>query len=137
MSTTQILVVDDDDGALRMIQIRLERAGLACDTATCGAEALARLRQLHYRVVITDYNMPEMNGIELARNIKEIAPLTQIIMLTADDAIATIADAMSSGACEYISKTDKHALMIDTTRQCLERAERWWRSFEKTITCTG
>lgn len=133
MMTTQILVVDDDTATLRLVQLRLEREGLICDTATCGPEALDRLRQHRYRVVITDFNMPEMNGVELARKIRELSPLTQIIMLTADDSIATITDAISAGACEYVSKADGYASMIETAKQCLERAERWWKSFEKPV----
>ena len=133
MSTTQVLVVDDDKGALGRIELHLKRAGMACDTAMSGAEALERMDQLRYHVVITDFKMPEMDGVELARKIKELSPLTQIIMLTANDAIATIIDAISSGACEYISKTDKPTLMIETTKHCLARAERWWKSFQKPV----
>ena len=63
-----ILVVDDDDLALEMLRHTLVRAGYQVETAANGREALAILRQGRTRLVISDWEMPEMSGIELCRS---------------------------------------------------------------------
>ena len=131
MNDIMTLVVDDDPLLTKLVQYRLEREGISSDVASSGEAALEMVRKNRYRVIICDVNMPGINGVDLVREIKQIAPIAQIIMLTADDKMATTIDAIGYGACEYISKTDDLTLLIDETESCLHRAERWWKSFEK------
>lgn len=131
MSPNSTLVVDDDEFILQLVRRKLEQSGIRCDTSETAAEAMDLIRRHRYRVVISDINMPEMNGVELVAEVKEIAPLTQMIMLTADTRIAPATDSIGRGACEYISKSEDYALLVEETKRCLDRAERWWKSFEK------
>lgn len=123
--------MDDDEFLVQLVSRKLEQSGIRCDTTETATEALDLIRRNRYRVVISDINMPEMNGVELAAEVKEIAPLTQMIMLTADTRIAPAADSIARGACEYISKSEDFSLLVEETARCLVRAERWWKSFEK------
>lgn len=131
MNDIMTLVVDDDPLLTNLVQYRLEREGVASDVASSGEEALEMIRKNRYRVIICDVNMPGINGVDLVREIKKIAPIAQIIMLTVDDKMGTTIDAIGYGACEYISKTDDLNLLITETKSCLHRAERWWNSFEQ------
>ncbi len=74
--------------------------------------------------MISDINMPEMNGAELVAEAEEVAPLTQMILLTADMRIARATDSIARGACEYVSKAKDYSLPLEETERCLDRAER-------------
>lgn len=82
---SSILVVDDDPASRRILKLGLEGAGYEVDTAADGEEALGRLREGRFQVLITDINMPRMNGRELCEAIRadplEVDPL--IFVLTA------------------------------------------------------
>lgn len=130
MSPILTLVVDDDETILRLVSRKLDLSGIPCDTALSAKDALELVRRHRYRVVISDINMPGMTGVELVGEVKEIAPLTQMIMLTADTRIAPAANSIARGACEYISKAEDMSLLVEETRRCLIRAERWFKSFE-------
>jgi CheY-like chemotaxis protein len=77
-----ILVVDDDRDVLEMADCLFREAGVEVHCAESGAEALEIIREKRCIAMLTDYNMPGMNGLELARKALEIAPHLQIIMAT-------------------------------------------------------
>lgn len=80
-----ILVVDDNEDTLNLVQQILETEGkrkVVC--ASCGEDALQVLREKTFGLMITDYNMPGLNGLELAPKALAIAPLMHIIMFTGD-----------------------------------------------------
>jgi DNA-binding NtrC family response regulator len=78
----RILVVDDDQDVLEMAHCFFREAGMEVLCAESGEEALGKFQCKEFSVVITDFNMPGMNGLELAEKIKEKAPLTPIILVT-------------------------------------------------------
>ena len=75
-----ILVVDDDKIMLGLIKRILERAGIVAHCVPSGEEALEQIRERTFSLMITDYNMPGLNGLELSRKGLEIAPHMLIIM---------------------------------------------------------
>ena len=68
----RFLVVDDDESARSMLSRRLEKSGFRVFTAGNGVEALERLPSLGADVVLLDYEMPEMNGIETLRRLRRL-----------------------------------------------------------------
>jgi DNA-binding response OmpR family regulator len=84
-SAARILVVDDEAAIVQVVAIKLRNANLEVETAGDGAEALAMLRARPFDLVVTDLQMPELNGIELARAMSADAALRGIpvLMLTA------------------------------------------------------
>jgi CheY-like chemotaxis protein len=66
-----VLIADDDAGTRRVLGLRLERAGYTVKTAAGGHEALAEFRECRPGVVILDANMPDLNGFEVCRQIKD------------------------------------------------------------------
>lgn len=77
----KVLLVDDDHSCLAMLgSLILESAGVAPCYAMSGEEALKVMQEKEFDLIITDFNMPGMNGIELAEQAQEIAPSTPIIL---------------------------------------------------------
>ena len=84
----QILIVDDDPQALELLAFILEHEGYQVTSATNGQEALQLMRSGRFRLVVSDWEMPGMNGVELCRNIRQrgFSSYVYIILLTSRDA---------------------------------------------------
>ena len=82
-STRHILVVDDDPDMVKALGRLLRSAGHTVETAVSGGEALIHFKQERFDLVITDYQMPGMNGDELAAAIKALVPNQPVLMVTA------------------------------------------------------
>lgn len=101
-----ILIVDDEPGIVRILQINLERAGHRVDTASDGNEAADLLLRRRYDLLITDVMMPTMDGLELlslVRNNRTLADLP-VILLTAKSSDTDITDGYISGSDLYLTK---------------------------------
>lgn len=79
-----ILIVDDDEQCLGLIRSFLHCHGINTGCASSGAEALAMMKERAFAVMITDFNMPGMDGLELARKALALAPDMPIILVTGD-----------------------------------------------------
>jgi len=99
-----ILVVDDEERVRRLIAAVLSRHGYTVTTAANGRIALQALRDSTFELVITDLQMPEMNGLALLEQCKELYPGTDVIMLTAYGTIQSAVHAMKFGALDYATK---------------------------------
>ncbi len=82
-SGKRILLADDEPSVRRALRLALKHDGHSVTEAENGREALARFSQEPFDLVITDYSMPEMQGDELAANIRQVSPRQPIIMITA------------------------------------------------------
>lgn len=102
----RILTVDDDDIALEMLGNSLRAAGHEVEAASNGQEALEVLAQRHCRLVISDWDMPRMNGIELCQRLRagDHSGYVYVILLTSHDGTQKIVEGMSAGADDFISK---------------------------------
>jgi DNA-binding NarL/FixJ family response regulator len=102
----RVLLVDDHEIYRAGLRGLLEEAGIdIVGEAASGEAALALVDAKHPNVVIMDLNMPGMGGIEAARQIATVAPLTRVIMLTVSSAAPDITDAVLAGACGYLLKS--------------------------------
>ncbi len=102
----QILIVDDDDIALDMLQDALNEAGHDVATARDGAEAIAHLHANPCRFVISDWNMPGMDGLELCREIRGsgLPGYTYVILLTSHARQEDVVEGLSAGADDFMTK---------------------------------
>ena len=101
----RILIVDDDDSVAFTLKSVLERLPNAEITvATSGKEALALFSQQNFDLVFTDYNMPNMNGIELTKEIRTINPTAMIIIITAHSNLSIQAEASDLEVHRYLKK---------------------------------
>jgi two-component system, OmpR family, phosphate regulon response regulator PhoB len=103
---TKILLVDDERDIREVVGAMLDAVGLAVEAATSAEEALERLRSARYDLVVLDWNLPGMTGIELCRLIRRDAVLgaLPILFLTAHAAPQDVVDAFASGADDYVVK---------------------------------
>ena len=120
-SRPTVLVVDDEPANLDSLRRTLEREGLAVLTAEDGAEGLARVREHRVDVVLTDLKMPGMDGVELLRSIKALAPDTEVVVMTAFGTVETAVAAMKEGAHDFVTKPFKRVQLLKTMRLALEK----------------
>jgi two-component system response regulator PilR (NtrC family) len=100
----KILVVDDEDIIRDSLSFVLKDEGYDVSQAKNGREAYESVTKENYDVVITDIEMPEMNGMELLEKISEVSPQTFVIIITAFASIETAIKSLRKGAYDYIIK---------------------------------
>jgi len=102
----QILIVDDNEIALDVLSLALTQAGHDVVTASDGQEALEIIRRAECRLVISDWEMPRMNGLELCRRIREeeLPGYVYLILLTARNGTESIVGGLSAGADDFLTK---------------------------------
>ena len=102
----RVLVADDDDVSLEMVAGLLEQFGYDVATARDGLEAWNLVRTGQFRLVISDWEMPEMSGLELCRQIRQrqAGGYVYVIILTARAGTNNIVEGLSSGADDFLTK---------------------------------
>ncbi len=100
----RVLVVDDEQGLRDLLSYELGIQGYQVVTAGDGMEALEKVRQFKFDMVITDLKMPKMGGMETLEEIKKIDPNIEIIMATGFGTIEVAVDSMKKGAYDFIQK---------------------------------
>jgi len=103
----RILVVDDEENARYGLSKLLTNEGFMVDSVSNGFEALNYLRQQEVNLIVTDINMPEMNGITFLKELNKNFPNSNVIMITAYGGVESYIEAMNLGAFEYINKPVK------------------------------
>jgi len=119
----RVLVVDDEP-AMRTLWVRvLERFGYHVDAVNNGYAALQQLDTEHYDVVLTDLNMPQMDGLSLLRTINEQQHNTSVVVITAYASLDTARQALRLGAFDYLTKPLDLNELERTVQRCLEMRE--------------
>ncbi|UCE44648.1 MAG: PAS domain S-box protein [Methanobacteriota archaeon] len=121
----KVLCVDDEERFLELAKLMIERSGkIYIDVAESGEEALAALKRTEYEVVVSDYSMPGMNGIELLKTLRAQNDSTPFIMFTGKGREDVAMEALNSGADLYIQKgTDVRAQFAELTMMILKLAQ--------------
>lgn len=106
-----ILIVDDSETIRRVVRFCLERSTewQVCGEAENGVAALEKVRELRPDLVILDFQMPVMNGLEAARQITRLAPNTAMVLFTMHDGGPLREQAQAAGIRHVISKSDRFA----------------------------
>src|ERR1017187_10239241 len=104
MKHRRILVVDDDESLLRINQLQLEEAGHEVLTASSGDAGLKAIEEKSPALVITDFKMPGLSGLEVLKKVRESHPQTSVLMITAFGTVQSAVEAMKDGAYDYITK---------------------------------
>lgn len=104
MLQTDILIVDDEPQMLIAMNETLKRTGFSVATAGSGVEAIERLKNDQYRLVITDLRMPVVTGLDLLKEVKCRSPRTQVVLVTAHGTVHNAVEAMKMGAFDYLLK---------------------------------
>lgn len=102
-----VLIVDDEENARLGLSKLLSCEGYRVSAVANGFEALRYLQMNEVDLVITDMNMPEMNGLVFMREMSNLYPQLKVIMLTAYGGVDSYLNAMNLGAFEYLNKPVK------------------------------
>ena len=100
----RILLAEDDEIMRITVQDRLEKHFWQVDAVANGTEALEKLKIQNYHLVISDIRMPGVDGLELLDQVRQAAPYTDIIMMTAYGGVDDAVDCLKKGAADYILK---------------------------------
>ena len=121
MSEAHILVVDDEPQIRRVMRTTLVSQGYEVTDARSGDEAVERFRSDKYDLVLLDFNMPGMTGVETCRAIR-VGSDVAIIMLTVRSAQKDKVDALDAGADDYVTKPFSMPELLARVRAALRRA---------------
>jgi len=120
----KILVVDDEPDVLKILLLRLNKTGYETIGARDGREALEMARQIIPDLIILDFHMPDMNGDEVARILKEDKDLKHIPILLISATVTSVAQrAEECGADGYIAKPFQPKELISAVKKMLEQSE--------------
>ncbi|MGD8375848.1 MAG: sigma-54 dependent transcriptional regulator [Acidobacteriota bacterium] len=100
----RLLVTDDEATQRTMLQAILTRAGFEVETARDGAEALERLQNENFDVLVTDQRMPGMDGLTLLERARSLDPSLPVVLMTAYGSVSSAVAAMKQGAADYLTK---------------------------------
>jgi putative nucleotidyltransferase with HDIG domain len=117
----RILIVDDEELICRLLAQRLTSEGYVCVTANNGREALSHFYKDTFSLIISDIRMPEMDGIELLKRVKDLNPNMMVIMVTAYPELDMAVEAMRLGAYDFIIKPADLDLILLSVRKALEK----------------
>src|SRR5947208_6328197 len=100
----RVLIVDDEQSICDVLQISLRKEGYDVSSDTNPRRALERFRKEHFDVVLQDLKMPEMDGIDLLRELRKVNEDSVVIIMTAYSTWDRAVEAMRLGAYDYIKK---------------------------------
>ncbi|MGB5139814.1 MAG: sigma-54 dependent transcriptional regulator [Candidatus Zixiibacteriota bacterium] len=101
---SNILVIDDKDSMRDMLKASLSAEGYDVETENCGDAGVARSKEKHYDVILTDLKMPDISGMEVLSRVKTHDPDSAVIVMTAYGTIETAVEAMKRGAFDFLQK---------------------------------
>lgn len=101
---TRILLIDDEESGREALLLLLKVAGHQVQGAASGTEGLQALAREKFDIIITDLFLPDTNGIDILKKVKEDSPLTEVILITGHASAETAVRAMKEGAYDYITK---------------------------------
>lgn len=128
--TATVLIIDDEKKLSNLLSRIIELEGYRVLQAHTGKEGLKILASEDVLVVVSDVKLPDINGIELVKKIKESKPYTEIICLTAYGTIQDGVTAIKNGAFDYITKGDDNDRILPLISKATEKAELQFRLFQ-------
>jgi two-component system response regulator HydG len=99
-----VLVVDDELLIRKSLAKVMRARGYAVELASSGAEGLQKVTEARPQVMILDMRLPDTDGLSVLRQVREIDPLLQVIVITAFGDVTSAVDAMKLGACDFLRK---------------------------------
>jgi DNA-binding NtrC family response regulator len=118
----RILIVDDEEVALNSIKRLLKWRGIrSVDTCQNGKDAIAKIKENDFDIVLLDLLMPEIDGMQVLESTKPYRPHTEFIILTAIDDIPTTVKAIRLGAYDYLVKPVENDLLFLAIKRAYER----------------
>jgi DNA-binding NtrC family response regulator len=119
----KILVVDDDENIRKTIKTILEDEGYVVDLAATGTEAIEKTQEATYNLALLDIRLPDMEGVELLKRMKEAVPRTRKIMVTGYPSMQNAIAALNKNADAYLVKPVNVEKLLNTVKEQLDLQE--------------
>ncbi|MCB0265284.1 MAG: response regulator, partial [Calditrichaeota bacterium] len=120
-SQIRLLLVDDEAIILTLFKSALQAWGYTVDIAEDGKKALQLCNENNYHIMITDLNMPNMDGMALLKRVKSRWPMMEVIVVTGYGTIETAIEAMKMGASDFILKPVNFEQVQFTIKKCYQK----------------
>lgn len=117
----KILVVDDEPQVLEILLEYFEQAGFKCTASSSALDALGKMKDLNFSLVISDMMMPGMSGLEFLRTARELYPDTAFIMITGLMDVSLAVESLRTGAIDFLTKPFELKSLQRTVDRALER----------------
>ncbi|MBE0476087.1 MAG: response regulator transcription factor [Coriobacteriia bacterium] len=124
MSGAEVLVVEDDATIARFVELELEHAGYSVRKAEDGRKALEAVAEGEPDLMILDLMLPEIDGIDVARTLREKGSQVPILMLTARAETRDVVSGFEAGADDYLRKPFEIPELLSRVRALLKRSDR-------------
>ena len=121
MKKLSILAVEDGQNQREMLRDFLRKEGHIVGEAENGEQAVQRVREGHYDLILLDYRMPGMDGMQVLRAVKGMNPEIDIVIVTAEGTIDMAVEAMKAGALDYITKPIEFEELLLLVKRVAER----------------
>ena len=129
----RILVVDDDESIRRTMKAILEDEGYIVDLAATGSEAIQKTKEKAYNIALLDIRLPDMEGVELLKLIKDTVPHTRKIMVTGYPSMQIAVAALNKNADAYLIKPVNVEKLLNTVKEQLQLQEDERRFSEQKV----
>ena len=120
----RVLLVDDEADLIEYMAKRLSKKGLAVEAVTSGPEAIALAGKQIFDVAVLDLKMPEMDGIEVLRNLHEAQPFLQAIMLTGHGSIESALESGRHNAFRFLVKPHEIEKLLQVIQEAQENRRK-------------
>jgi CheY-like chemotaxis protein len=122
MTAKPILIVDDEKNIRLALSMALEQLDIPVETAASGEEALERLAQGGYELMLLDLRMPGLDGMEVLRQVSQQRPEIKVIIITAYGSIDLAVEAMKLGAVDFLQKPFDVGQVREVVHRILEKS---------------
>lgn len=123
MNSRPILIVDDEKNIRLALSMALEQLNVPVETAASGEEALEKVAQAEYELMLLDLRMPGVDGMEVLRQVSQRLPELKVIIITAYGSIDLAVEAMKLGAVDFLQKPFDVSQVREMVRRILEKQE--------------
>lgn len=117
----KILIADDDESIRMTLDFILSDQDLYVETATNGMEAIRKVKEKYFNMAILDYNLPDVDGVTLGKNIKEISESTEIVILTGKATLESAMKSVKENFHDYLTKPVDPDKLIEVINSALEK----------------
>jgi DNA-binding response OmpR family regulator len=117
----KLLLVDDEEGFVNVIANRMSRRGIDAAKALSGTDAIQLLRGQDFDVAVLDLKMEDMDGIEVLKIFKKMAPEMPVIMLTGHGSELAAKEGIEFGAMDYLTKPCELEDLVEKIREAVSR----------------
>ncbi|MDQ3180625.1 MAG: sigma-54 dependent transcriptional regulator [Acidobacteriota bacterium] len=121
---SKALIIDDDKAMLDLMKFQLTAEGFDVITADLGNRGLSYVEEREFDIILTDLNLPDVDGIEMVRRCKELSPNTEIIMVTGFGSVEKAIEATKAGAFYYVEKPVEFEELLILIEKAVDRKKQ-------------